>query len=223
MKRSPILVILYHYNDNIMFISFEGIDFSGKTTHAKLLVEFLKERQKPVLFLREPGGTPISEKIREILLDKIHLGMSGVAELFLFSAARAQLVREVIRPALDKKVIVICDRFTDSTVAYQGYGRGIGLDAVKIINEIATGSLSPDLTFFVDIPVEEVYRRQAASGAAADRMESSGSEFFEKVRNGYWSLAQETPDRFVVVNGTRPIGEIQDEMRQIIMKRVVEG
>lgn len=204
-----------------MFITFEGIDYSGKTTHAKALVDFLKEQNLPVLFLREPGGTSISEKIRTILLDRVNLGMTQVAELFLFSSARAQLVREVINPALKKNIIVVCDRFTDSTVAYQGYGRGIELQDIRRINHIATGGLIPDITFLVDITIDEIYRRQVAAGIEVDRMESSGKEFFEKVRDGYWRIAQEAPNRFVVVNGTREIDVIQNEIRDIIMKRII--
>ena len=120
-----------------MFITFEGIDFSGKTTQATLLVERLKRSGKEVVFLREPGGTPVSEKIRSILLDKQHLDMNPRAELLLFSAARSQLVRQVILPALEKRSVVVCDRFYDSTTAYQGYGRGIELTDILAINRIA--------------------------------------------------------------------------------------
>ncbi|MBI5020517.1 MAG: dTMP kinase [Ignavibacteriales bacterium] len=204
-----------------MLITFEGIDYSGKTTHAKALVEFLKEQNLPVLFLREPGGTSISEKIRTILLDKVNLGMTQVAELFLFSSARAQLVREVINPALKKNIIVVCDRFTDSTLAYQGYGRGIDLQDIHRINHLATGGLIPDITFLVDITIDEIYRRQVAAGIEVDRMESSGKEFFEKVRDGYWKIVEKALDRFIVVNGTRPIDVIQNEIRDIIMKRII--
>jgi dTMP kinase len=203
-----------------MFISFEGLDYSGKTTQAKLLVEYLTSQKREVLFLREPGGTTISEKIRDILLDKKNSGMSDVTELLLFSSARAQLVHEVIVPALAAKKIVVCDRFTDSTVAYQGYGRGIPLEDINSINRLATIGLTPDLTFFVDITVEEIARRQKAAGKVIDRMESADNDFFEKARNGYWMKAQDVPDRFVVVNGMMPVDEVQNEIRDIVMKRI---
>lgn len=203
-----------------MFISFEGLDFSGKTTQAKLLVEHLISQKCEVLFLREPGGTTISEKIRDILLDKKNCGMSDVAELLLFSSARAQLVHEVIVPAINQNKIVVCDRFTDSTVAYQGYGRGIPLEYINSMNRLATGGLTPDLTFFVDITVDEIYRRQQKAEKAIDRMESAGDGFFDKARNGYWMIAQEFPERFVVVNGLMPVDEIQNEIRAIVTKRI---
>ncbi len=144
-----------------MFITFEGLDFSGKSTQATILVEKLKKAHPVVHFLREPGGTKISERIRDILLDKKNLEMTDAAELLLFSAARAQLVKEVIVPALQRGEIVVCDRYYDSTTAYQGYGRGIDLDAVKSINRLATGGTDPDITFFVDIPVDEIEATEA--------------------------------------------------------------
>ncbi len=157
-----------------MFITFEGLDFSGKSTQATILVEKLKRTHAVVHLLREPGGTGISERIRDILLDKKNLEMNDSAELLLFSAARAQLVKEVIVPALGREEIVLCDRYHDSTTAYQGYGRDLPLDAVKSINNLATGGLDPDLTFFIDIPVDEIERRKKKAGIMFDRMESSG-------------------------------------------------
>ncbi len=162
-----------------MFITFEGLDFSGKTTQATRFVERVKaDAQGSVLFLREPGGTRISERIREILLDREHLEMSPMAELLLFSASRSQLVQEVILPALGRGETVVCDRFYDSTTAYQGYGRGLDLQAIGRINAIASAGLVPDLTIFVDIPIEEIGRRKTAAGVPFDRMESGGGEFY---------------------------------------------
>ena len=201
-----------------MFITFEGIDYSGKTTQAKLLVERLKQLGKEVIFLREPGGTAVSEKIREILLDKQHLDISQKAELFLFSAARTQLVRQVIGPALERGKMVICDRFYDSTTAYQGYGRGINLDEIRSINAIATSGTRPDITFLVDIPVEEIERRQREAGLTADRMESSGRSFYKKVREGYLALAKDEPKRIVILDGMRSRDEIHKEIYNIIQK-----
>lgn len=204
-----------------MFITFEGLDFSGKTTQAQLLVERLTKFGKQVVFLREPGGTAISEKIREILLDRQHFELNPIAELFLFSAARTQLVTEVIKPALETGKFVVCDRFDDSTTAYQGYGRGIALNDIKEINKIATGGLSPDLTLYVDVTVDEIFRRQHLANTSTDRMESAGRIFFEKVRDGYWALAQEAPERFVVVNGIRPVEIIHEEIWNLIEQRIL--
>ena len=203
-----------------MFITFEGIDCSGKTTQAKLLVDRLKQVGKEVVFLREPGGTKISEKIRELLLDKRHLEMNQKAELFLFSAARTQLVSEVILPALGRNAIVICDRFHDSTTAYQGHGRGLRLPDVKAINMIATSGTIPDLTMLVDIEVDEIARRRRIAGLAEDRMESGGRTFFEHVRQGYLTIAQEEPKRFITINGMRPIQEIHEEIWNAVQQRL---
>lgn len=202
-----------------MFITFEGIDYSGKSTQAKLLVECLTQRGKEVLFLREPGGTPISEKIREILLDKQNLAMTQKAELFLFSAARTQLVTEIIQPALSSGKCVVCDRFYDSTSAYQGYGRGLNPDDVRTVNRIATSGTTPDLTLFVDVDVEEVFRRQRAGGLPADRMESAGRRFFEQVRAGYRELTTSEPQRFIIINGMRSTETINEEIWDIVQTR----
>ncbi len=195
-----------------MFISFEGIDCCGKTTQAKLLIEKLQSHSQNVLFLREPGGTTISEKIREILLDKKNLKMIQVSELFLFSASRAQLVTEVIKPALLQSKIVICDRYVDSTTAYQGYGRGLTIGAVKTINRVATTDVMPKKTFFLDITVQEMLSRRTASKADTDRMEMSGEEFFNRVRSGYHALAKEEPERFVVINAKQPIETVHEQV-----------
>ncbi len=203
-----------------MFITFEGLDFSGKTTQAKLLVDRLKNSGRTVLFLREPGGTVISEKIREILLDRENYGMTQVAELLLFSAARHQLVKEVIMPALQSGKDVVCDRFYDSTTAYQGYGRGLNLDAVKTINKIATSGLSPHVTFVVDIDLNEMFARRKAAGAAGDRMEALGHEFFQKVRDGYRKIAEDDQVRFRIIDGMRPIEVIQDEIWKIVESKL---
>jgi len=204
-----------------MFITFEGIDYSGKSTQANLLVERLQKQGREVVFLREPGGTAISEKIREILLDKQHLELNQIAELFLFSAARTQLVSEVIQPVLKSGKIVICDRFYDSTTAYQGYGRGIDLKDVDAINRIASCGTTPDITFFIDIEIEEIYRRQKAAGISADRMESSGKDFFERVRKGYLQLADKESERFYVVDGKLSVDKIHKEIWDIVQKKII--
>jgi dTMP kinase len=198
-----------------MFITFEGLDFSGKTTQAARFVERVKAGASgSVLFLREPGGTKISERIREILLDREHLEMSPMAELLLFSASRSQLVQEVVLPALGRGETVVCDRFYDSTTAYQGHGRGLDLQAIGRINAIASAGLVPDLTIFVDIPIEEIGRRKAAAGVPFDRMESGGAEFYRRVRRGYQLMAEQE-ERFVRVNGMGTIDEIGAAIWQV--------
>lgn len=193
-----------------MFLSFEGIDCCGKTTQAKLLVEKLQGLNHTVLFMREPGGTEISEQIRQILLNKKNLKMTQITELLLFSASRAQLVTEVIKPSIAKGTIVISDRFVDSTTAYQGYGRGLHLGGVKSINSIATSGLMPKKTFFIDIPVQEMYTRRLASHQEIDRMEMSNEEFYNRVRDGYIELAKEESGRYVTIDGRQPIDAIHD-------------
>ncbi len=203
-----------------MFITFEGLDFCGKSTQATILVERLKNTHGLVHFLREPGGTKISERIRDILLDKKHLEMTDAAELFLFSAARAQLVKEVIAPALQRGEIVVCDRYYDSTTAYQGYGRGLDLDGVRRINRIATSGTDPDITFFVDIPPEEIDRRKQNAGISFDRMESSGKSFYQRVRNGYREIAKGEPHRIITLNGISGIEEIAGDIWRIIEQKL---
>ncbi len=202
-----------------MFISFEGLDFSGKSTQAKLLVEQLRQQRHTVHFIREPGGTVISEKIRDILLDKNHLEMSDAAEILLFSASRSQLVQQVIAPALQRGDVVVCDRYCDSTTAYQGYGRGLGLEDVQTINRFATGGIMPDLTILVDIPIEEIERRKTKAGLTFDRMESAGRAFYERVRQGYHQLAADDPGRWFRVDGMLSIETIQKEIRKAVEKK----
>ncbi len=199
-----------------MFLTFEGIDCCGKTTQAKLLVEKLQSQGKNVLFLREPGGTEISEQIREILLNKKNLKMTHITELLLFSASRAQLVSEVIKPALLKKQIVITDRFVDSTTAYQGNGRGLHHGGVKGINAVAVNGVMPNKTFFIDIPVQEMYARRVEHHLERDRMEMSNEEFYNRVRDGYHELAKEEPGRFVMINGKQSIQSIHNAVWKVI-------
>jgi dTMP kinase len=198
-----------------MFVTFEGLDFSGKSTQAQLLRAALEERPlpgdravRPIRFLREPGGTRISERLREILLDRKNLELHQTAELMLFAASRAQIVAEIIRPSLARGEIVICDRYADSTTAYQGYGRGIDLEAIRHVNRLATGGVMPDLTLFVDIDVEEIPRRQRASGASPDRMENAGGGFYRRVRAGYLAIAAEEPARVVRIDGMAQVKEV---------------
>lgn len=202
-----------------MFVTFEGLDFSGKTTQACRLVDRLVQYHleqpadwPPVMFIREPGGTAISERIRDILLDRRHLEMADLTELFLFSASRAQLVMQMIRPALSRGEIVVCDRYHDSTTAYQGYGRGLDLADVRYVNAVATSRLDPDLTILVDIAVDEIGQRKGASGVPFDRMESAGRAFYERVREGYLALAAEQPGRYVRVNGMGTVEAVEADV-----------
>lgn len=203
-----------------MLITFEGLDFSGKTTQIKLLVEKLRSYGNDVIVVREPGGTPISEKIREILLDKKNLEMTQVAEILLFSAARNQLVNQVMKPALEAGKVVICDRYYDSTTAYQGYGRGVNLEDVKRINKIATLGVVPDITFFVDIPIDEIERRIEIAKSSTDRMESSGDSFYERTRKGYFDIAENEPERFHIVDGLKNVEIIHNEIWKVVNERM---
>ncbi len=208
-----------------MLITFEGLDFSGKSTQTHKLVERLQNEPSgvgapgPVHVLREPGGTAISERIRDVLLDRKHLEMTDVTELLLFSASRAQLVEEVIRPTLLRGEIVVCDRYADSTIAYQGWGRGIDLAVVRAIISASIGPTTPALTLFIDIPIDEIARRKEAAGMQFDRMESSGREFYERVRRGFLSIATLEPHRVVRIDGMRPIETVHAEIWKTVQER----
>lgn len=194
-----------------MFITFEGIDFCGKSTQVELLRKYLIEQKKIVEVIREPGGTKISEMIRTILLDKVHENMCNESEIFLFSASRAQLVREKIRPYLMKGYYVISDRFHDSSTAYQGFGRGLSIEAIMSIHNLAIGETVPDITFFIDIPVEESEKRkQQKLNRELDRIESAERDFFEKVRNGYLFLSKDK--RFKRIDGLQTVTEIHKQI-----------
>lgn len=190
-----------------MFITFEGIDFSGKSTQAQLAVERLRSAGHRVNFIREPGGTGLSERIRALLLDAKGIDIHPLGELLLFSAARAQLTAEVIIPALREGVIVVCDRFYDSTTAYQGYGRGLPLPDIRALHRFCTQGTTPDLTLFVDVDPSEIRARKEKAGHTPDRMESAGEEFFRRVVAGYHEIARQEPDRVVVVDGSGPVGD----------------
>lgn len=195
-----------------LFITFEGGDGCGKTTQIKLLEEYLQSKGYKTLLTREPGSKGLGVKVREILLN-YDGEVSPVCESFLFLADRAQNVDCIIKPALEEGTIVICDRHTDSSVAYQGYGRGLDIERIKMLNNIATSGLKPDLTFVLDVDVET---SQARVGAEKDRMESAGIEFFERVRKGFLEIAKQEPERVKVVDSTKTIEEIHKEIVEII-------
>ncbi|MCB2361030.1 dTMP kinase [Clostridium estertheticum] len=191
-------------------IVLEGPDGSGKTTQIELLEKHLQESGYEVVRVREPGGTEISEKIREIILDNDNCKMSYMCEALLYAASRAQLVNEVIKPALDKGKIVICDRFVYSSMVYQGIGRGLGMERIKSINEVAIDGLKPDLTFMITIPYEEGLNRKKKQGKL-DRLENSGNEFHKKVFEGYMDICIKY-DKIEVVDGNRSVEEIQKDI-----------
>ncbi len=195
-----------------MFITFEGLDFCGKSTQVEILKKYFEDRNDKVKLIREPGGTNISEKIRDILLDKKHAEMFIEAELLLFSSSRAQLVREKIIPLLQQGYYVISDRFHDSSIAYQGYGRGIDIKAVKTIQRFAIDGAVPDITFFIDVSLDEIQRRRELYGKSnLDRIELSESEFYQKVYKGYLEMC-ETEDRIKRIDGTKSIEEIHRQV-----------
>lgn len=191
-----------------MFITFEGPDGSGKTTQIKLLAQFLESRGRTVVLTREPGGTTIGEQIRQVVLSKRNLGMQNQTEVLLFSAARAQVVREIIQPALAAGKIVLCDRYADSTMAYQGYGLGLDRDALRAITRFATGGLVPDLTFYIDVPVEVgIARKQRGE---TNRLDEKALAYHERVRAGFLEMARAEPSRWVIVDGTESVERVQD-------------
>lgn len=203
-----------------IFITFEGIDGCGKSTQCELLKDYLKDNNKDFIFVREPGGTVIGERIREILLDKKNTQMNSRTELLLFEAARAQITEEVIKPALDEGKIVLCDRFFDSSSAYQGMARNMGMDFVSGLNMAATGGLKPDVTFFFDISVEEALARRGKRGEASDRIELAGIKFQEDVRKGYLELAKESDGRIVTVDASRGVDEIFEDIKETLKGKI---
>ncbi len=197
-----------------LFITFEGPEGSGKSTHSRLLCEFLKKQGLKVLHTREPGGTVVSEKIRKVLLDPRNKGMDVVCELLLYMAARAQIVREKILPALRKGKIVICDRFMDATMAYQGYAGGLDVRLIKDIGRLTTNGIKPDITFILDIDAKKGLSRSTGN---KDRMEKKSLSYHKKVRKGYLSIAKKEPRRVKVVSALGEIAETQEKIRKIVL------
>jgi dTMP kinase len=199
-----------------MFVAFEGIDGSGKTTQAALLADWARGQGHEVVAVREPGGTPLGERIRELLLDGPE--MSAWAEAALFAAARAELAERVIRPALLRDAWVVCDRFVDSSLAYQGAARGLGIEAVRELNAAATGGLTADLTFLLLLDPELALERRAA--AKRDRIEREDADFVRRVDAGYRELVASSPERYVVLDGAEPAVDIVQrvlrELRHVI-------
>ncbi len=202
-----------------LFVTLEGPDGGGKSTQARQLVDYLKGRGLNVLLTREPGGTPIGDQIRRTLMDLGNTGMNPRAEILLFSASRAQIVHQVIRPHLESGGIVVCDRFYDSTLAYQGYGHGLDLQALQTITAFATGGLRPDLTLLLDLPAEDGLRRRKRGGQW-NRLDAYDLAFHQRVRQGYFALAAAEPKRWVRLDATQPVEVVQVEMRQAVDARL---
>ncbi len=191
------------------FITFEGLDGSGKSTHLERVAQRLEPRGLSVVRTKEPGGTPLGEAIRKILLDPFGPRPDGTMELLLLFAARRQHLLEVIQPALARGAVVLCDRFTDSTYAYQGAGRGVGFDVIAQLDELATGQFRPDRTILLDLPAAQAYERVRSSRKRAsehlNRIDGEPLEFYERVREGYLELARQDPNRFVIVKASGSI------------------
>lgn len=200
-----------------MFITFEGPEGSGKTTQIRALDNYLRGLGYDVVLTREPGGTAIGDQIRRVLLDPANQEMLPEAEILLFSASRAQLVGQLVRPALERGAIVISDRFADSTMAYQGYGRGLDLGSLQMITRFATTGLTPDLTVYLDIDVEEGLRRKRMAGQqdsdAWNRLDQQALDFYDRVRRGYLALAKAEPERWLVIDAARPRDVVQQGIR----------
>lgn len=192
-----------------MLISIEGPDGAGKSTQLNFIKEYFQEKNLDTVFLREPGSTTIGEDIRKIILSKDNLSMSHTCEMFLYAAARAQMVEEKIIPAIRDKKIVICDRYIDSSLAYQGFGRKLGFETVRDINTHATKNILPKLTIFLDVDVKATKNRLEVNGKEADRIENEGENFHKMVLEGYRFIAEEYKERILKVDGSLSIEEVR--------------
>ncbi len=205
-----------------MFITFEGSEGCGKTTQIAHLSDFLRARGYRLLTTREPGGTEIGDQVRQVLLSTKNEAMCARTEVLLFQASRAQLVEQVIVPHLAGGGIVLSDRYADSTLAYQGFGRCGDLPALRSVIEFATSGLKPDLTLLLDLDVAEGLRRRAEDGRL-NRLDALDLPFYERVRQGFLALAQEEPQRWVVIDARRPVGAVQASIQQIVLSRLSGG
>lgn len=197
------------------FITFEGGEGVGKSTQLEMIKSYLASKGVDAVFLREPGGNAISEKIRDIILDVANKDMRGMCEAMLYSAARAQLIEEVIKPALEQGKTIVCDRFIDSTLAYQGVARGLGIDKIDMLNKLACGDVLPDLTIFLDLPPKEAFARKGGADKN-DRLEQEGLDFHTKVYEGYKKACEMYPDRIVAIDCKYDAKTIHDKIVEII-------
>jgi dTMP kinase len=203
-----------------LFITFEGPEGSGKTSQMAILAEFLRQEGWPVLATREPGGTPIGDQIRGVLFDLENKAMTPRAELLLFQASRAQLVEQIIRPCLEDGGVVLCDRYADSTLAYQGYGhQKFDVTQMRSLIEFATGGLKPALTLLLDVDVEVGLRRRAQDGEW-NRLDDYDLAFHQRVRQGYWEMLGAEPERWVTVDAEKPPEQVQAAIRRIVMEKL---
>ena len=206
-----------------LFITFEGSEGCGKSTQIRRIADRLRALGREVMTLREPGGTPIGESIRNLLqYDEKATAMTPEAELLLFAASRAQLVREVIRPALERGAVVLCDRFLDSTTVYQGVARALSRSDVAAINDFAIGGTLPDLTLLLDLDAAEGRRRAAIRRGPVDRMEQEGADFYEAVKRGYLELAQGDPKRFAVIDASPSEEAVEEAVTALLKERFKE-
>ncbi len=206
-----------------MFITFEGSEGCGKSTQSEALAKYLRRQGYDVLHTREPGGTQIGEQIRAILANRENTMMQLRTEILLFQASRAQLVEEVIKPQLASGGVVVCDRYADSTIAYQGYGyRSVDLQQLLPLVNFATGGLQPHLTILLDLDVAVGLQRRSRGGQI-NRLDTYELEFYQRVREGYLEMARQQPDRWVVVDAARPFAQVQDEVCQIVLQRLSRG
>jgi dTMP kinase len=203
-----------------MLITLEGPEGSGKTTQIELLVAWLGEQGYDAVLTREPGGTDIGNQIRDVIHDPANTAMAATAEILLYSADRAQHVVECITPLLAEGKIVVSDRYYDSTLAYQGYGRGLDLEALRAITAFATGGLKPDLTLYLDIAPEKGLERRQTGGGEWNRLDAEALEFHQRVREGYMELIEREPDRWVVIDAAGPVEEVQEEIRVQVKARL---
>lgn len=206
-----------------MFITLEGPEGSGKTSQVPLLADFLRQQGRDIIITREPGGTAIGDQIRSVLTNLGNTAMQPRTEILLFLAARAQLVEQVIRPALAEGKIVLCDRYGDSTLAYQGYGHGLDLDQLRHLLRFATGGLKPNLTLLLDVDVEAGLRRKLYSGGEWNRLDAYAVAFHQRVRQGYHALAQSEPQRWVVIDASQPPEMVQLALRQALTGRLTRS
>ncbi len=203
-----------------MFITLEGPEGSGKTSQIPALAEFIKDAGYEIVVTREPGGTPVGDQIREVLMNLKNVSIVPRTEILLFLAARAQHVESVIRPALELGKVVLCDRFGDSTLAYQGYGHNTDLTTLRSLLDFSTGGLKPDLTLLLDIPVSKGIERKQDNCSEWNRLDAYAVAFHERVRQGYLKLANEEPDRWVIINAAHDKEKVQESMRQAVMQRL---
>lgn len=202
------------------FITFEGPEGCGKSTQLRLLASWLLARGVEPIVTREPGGTRIGEQVRALLHNPDHTEMTAETEILLYSAARAQHVAQVIRPALEAGKIVLCDRFYDSTFAYQGHGRGLSMEALRQITTFATRGLAPDLSLYLDVPPEVGLRRRETGGEEMNRLDRETLAFHQRVREGYLALLKEEPSRWRTIDATGSIDEVQTAVRSVVMETI---